>query len=141
LKARRNVNAVNERQPVRRFAHGARRYHPHLCRVFDLIFLENAAVALQHARAILNRRLANRPADKRVFAKVHRLSQRFELPHLAPSRNLGHRHPHRRSADIDHRHLPCRRGGRCGANRRFEGAGGHERLPCSLFDSRHSFDI
>ena len=77
-------------------------------RILDLIFLEDAAVALEHADAVFDRRFADRAADEGVLAEVDRLRQRFELPHLAGGVDLGDRHADRSRADVDHRDLPRR---------------------------------
>ena len=41
-----DVNAVDERQPVRRLAHGTGGHHANALRIGNAVFLENAAIAL-----------------------------------------------------------------------------------------------
>ena len=98
-----NVNSVDEREPVRRLAHGARRDAAQGTAFDDAVRVEHLAVTCQSPHAIFDRCPFDHPVCERVLADRHRARKRFERAGSAVPMNLSDGHPNRRCADVDHR--------------------------------------
>lgn len=99
----RGIDAVQKRQSILSFTHGTGRHAAELLRAFDLVLLQDALIAPQHANRFFDGRFFDDAAGEGIFAETDGLRQRGPRADLSILPDFGEGHANGSGTDIDHR--------------------------------------